>query len=213
MNSGIAVKWRLAGVCLAALAGGGTALCSSIAFTPSTPSVVPGGSFTVDVYGTSVNVIGGYSLFLNSSATGSQIQIASQALNTTDFTYGGPSPTFPQAISSTQKSQDLGAFSTSDLPANTQYLLGTETILVAAGTPAGNYVIGNTADTVFANPSFTQGDYAAVSSFTINVVPEPASLGLVCVGGMLMLRRQRRDILRDITGLDRGTARDAGGPA
>lgn len=170
---------------------------ATISFVPGATNVAPGGSFTVQVYGSSINDIAGYSLYLNSTAGANLFQITSQALNTTLFTYGGPSPSFPEFISTTQTSQDLGAFSLNDLPENTSYLLGTETISVSASTPGGSYQIGNTSQTVFADPSFTQSDFAPASHFTISVVPEPSIVSLLLMSIALTACGRRRISSRD----------------
>jgi hypothetical protein len=161
---------------------------ATIAFNPSMTNVSAGGSFTVDIFGSSVNSIGGFSLFLNSSANGNQIQITSQILNTTDFSYGGPGPSFPESISATQNSQDLGAFSNVPLASNTQYLLGTDTIFINSATPAGLYTISNTAGTVFTDPTFTMSDFASISNFSINVqaVPEPSTWAFLLVASAFL---------------------------
>lgn len=158
------------------------ARAATISFSPSVSSVSPGGSFTVDIYGTSVNSIGGFSLYLNSSSAGGQFQITAYALNTSLFNYGSAPPAFPSPISSTGISQDLGAFSNSSLAANTQYLLGTATITAAPGTVPANYSFGNSAQTVFADPGFAVSDFAPATSFNVAVVPEPSIVGLLAMG-------------------------------
>lgn len=42
----------------------------------------------------------------------------------------------------------------------------------------------------FANPTGTPEDYSATAAFTSSAVPEPASIGLLLVGGLLALRRR-----------------------
>ena len=42
----------------------------------------------------------------------------------------------------------------------------------------------------FANPVGTPEDYTATAAFTSSAVPEPASIGLLLVGGLLALRRR-----------------------
>lgn len=177
-----------------ALSQFGTAPAATITFNPSTSTVLPGGSFTVDVFGSSVNQIGGFSLFLNSSDSGTDIQISNWALNTTLFTYGGPGPTFPEIISSTQNSQDLGAFANSPLAASTPFLLGTASISIGMGITPGSYTIGNTSATVFTDPTFTNSDFASVATFAIDVIPEPGTTWLLLgsLGGLLAAQGVRK---------------------
>ncbi len=182
--------------CIFGLAQMEGAFSATILFVPSASTVAPGGSFTVDIYGTSVNTIGGFSLFLNSNASGNQLQITSQSLNTTSFTYGGPSPSFPESISATAQSQDLGAFSTSSLAANTQFLLGTDTIFINASTPGGIFQIGNTSGTVFDDPTFSTEDFAGVSNFSVTVTPEPSTwallfMGMASVGSFVLFKSRK----------------------
>lgn len=171
-------------LCLGLLFPGKNAGAAAISFTPSVSSIAPGESFTVDIYGASINEIGGFSLYLNAGSSDGAFQITSYTLNSALFDYGGPSPGFPQTISQATSSQDLGAFSHSALAANTPYFLGTATITASIGTPLAAYTFGSTALTVFANPAFTVGDFAPVSSFAVTVVPEPGEAG-VLVAGML----------------------------
>lgn len=155
---------------------------ATITYLPISTTVSAGSSFTVQIFGSSINDISGYSLYLNSSAGAGLLQITGQTLNTSLFTYGGPAPTFPEPISTTQTSQDLGAFSLSDLPTGSSYLLSTATISVGAAASPGNYQIGNTAATVFTDPTFTEADFAPVNTFAITVVPEPEVGGMVILG-------------------------------
>jgi hypothetical protein len=177
-------------------AGLAPASASIITYVPETPvDILPGGTVTFQIHGQSVNNIGGFSLYLNSDAASDDwIKISSASLNATLFTYGGPSPTFPEPISSTTISQDLGAFSNSALAANTSYLLTTVTITIDGSTPEGTYTVGNTTATVFANSTFTTSDFAAVAGFDIHVlaVPEPFTGALLTAGAGLMLAWRRR---------------------
>ncbi|MGH8047246.1 MAG: hypothetical protein ACREKL_08365 [Chthoniobacterales bacterium] len=163
-----------------------------ITYTPLTSfDVPPGATITFQISGRSVNDIGGFSLYLNSSATGAYIQLTAYTLNTALFTYGGPGPTFPETISSTENSQDLGAFSLGSPPlvADTTYLLGIATITIDPLTPVGTYTISNTSTTVFTDPTFTLSDYATVSDFTIHVVavPEPFTGALLLAGCLVVV--------------------------
>jgi hypothetical protein len=168
-----------------------------VTFVPDTPvNIMPGGTVTFHIQGQSVNSIGGFSLYLNSDAPDGRIQITAATLNTALFSYGGPGPAFPESISSTDISQDLGAFSDPALAANTSFLLTTITITIDAATPVGTYTIGNTAATVFTS-NFVDADYAAVASFNINVVPEPCTMALLAAGavGCLAALRGRRRLM------------------
>jgi hypothetical protein len=161
------------------------ALAATISYVPQTSTTIsPGGFVTVNIYGSSINEIGGYSLYLNSSATGNDIQLSSQALNTTLFTYLVP-PSFPITLSSTAPLKDIGGFALSTLPANTTYLLGTVTISFGSVTTPGSYTIGNTAGSLFTT-DFVNSDPAAVASFNISVIPEPSAWGVLMAGSLAL---------------------------
>ncbi|MBI5864061.1 MAG: PEP-CTERM sorting domain-containing protein, partial [Planctomycetes bacterium] len=42
----------------------------------------------------------------------------------------------------------------------------------------------------FANPVGTPENYTATASFTSSAIPEPASIALLAIGGLLALRRR-----------------------
>jgi hypothetical protein len=181
---------RFLALCLLSLAT--PAMAATISYVPQTSTVlIPGGSVTVKIYGSSIDAIAGYSLYLDSSASGSLIQVTSQTLNTSLFTYGGPGPSLPETISDTHTSHDLGAFSNSSLPANTLYLLSTATFTLDLTTPYGAYSIGNTAATVFTS-DFIGSDYATIASFNITVIPEPSMAGAVMTGCLVIAVGWRR---------------------
>jgi hypothetical protein len=170
-----------------ALAAAETAPAGTIAFSPLSATIVPpGGSIHFEIYGLSVNDIGAFSLFLNSSGTGSQFQLSSYALNTDLFQGFTPDPPLPEAISATRQSQDLGSFASDSatLGANTMYLLGTATVTVDSDTPAGTYTLSNSTQTVFTDPSFEMSDDAPASTLqiTVAIVPEASTAALLTVG-------------------------------
>ncbi|MGH8047244.1 MAG: hypothetical protein ACREKL_08355 [Chthoniobacterales bacterium] len=168
------------------------AFAATISYVPQTSTIIsPGGTVTVNIYGTSVDAIAGYSLYLNSSATGNFIQLTSQALNTSLFTYGGPAPSFPITLSTTAPLKDIGAFSISTLAADTPYLLSTATFTFGISTPAGAYSIGNTAGSLF-TADFIGFDPAAINTFNITVIPEPSAWGALAAGGLVVLIGARK---------------------
>ena len=178
-------KMLLLTVCCLAVS---QAPAATLVFTATPTTVTAGSSFTFSIYGTSILAqIGGFELLLNSSntSTGNQINLTSQTLNSSDFTYLVAPPTFPQPLSTTQSTQDLGAF-TQDmfgLPGNVQYLLASETIAVSASLPAGSYTIGSTAASLFTDANGVDTDYITPTSFTFTVVsaPEPSASALLLV--------------------------------
>jgi len=180
-----------------ALAPLGAASAASISFVPLTSTTVaPGGSFSFQIYGSSVNAIGLFSLYLTSSASNSQFQLTSYSINTLLFDDITLNPPLPEDVSSTHTTQDLGSFVTnpSGLASDTLYLLSTATITVGLGTPDGNYSLGNATTTVFTDPTFTFSDFAPESDLAINIssIPEPTTWGLLTAGGLAALIVARR---------------------
>jgi hypothetical protein len=176
--------------------------------TPDAGSYAAGTSFTFDITlavstsGTdSVPDVSGFSVwFETSAANNSYFTITSRTLSTfTDPT----STTFPQAIVAGGNAFDLGGTGSTQ-PTNASYLVMSITIAINASTPAGTYTIVTT--TTDSNPDHSKRSVASDSSFvshpiaattyTITVVPEPATLSLLGLGGLgsfgLTVLRARR---------------------
>ena len=185
---------HLIAACLLGLASIGAAGAASISFVPITSTTVaPGGSFTFEIYGSSVNAIGAFSLYLTSTGTGNQFQLTSYTINTSLF--DDASFSLPQSIP-TVPDVDLGSSVTAPegLLANTLYLLSTATVTVNAATPVGNYFLGNATTTVFTDPTFSLSDFAPESDLQINIaaVPEPSIWGILITAGLTGLILARR---------------------
>ncbi len=180
---------------------------------PSAGSYTPGSTFTFDITlnvqntGTDPvpNVSGLSYWFETSAANNSFFKITNESIAGSPFTDPQtPGITFPQAIVKGGNTNDLGATGTNQ-PSNATYFIATLTLQIAPGTPAGTYTISTTdinsnldhsKDSTVGDSSFTRHDIAA-TTYTITVVPEPATLSLLALSGLgsfglNVLRRRRR---------------------
>ena len=178
---------------------------------PNAGSYAAGASFTFDITlavstsGTdSVPNVSGFSVwFETSAANNSFFTITSRTLSTF-VDPNTPGITLPQAIVAGGNANDLGGTGATQLT-NASYLVMSITIKIDASTPAGTYTIATT--TTNSNPvdhhnrsvanddSFVAHPLAA-TVYTITVVPEPATLSLLGLGGLgsfgLTVLRARR---------------------
>ena len=182
---------------------------------PAAGTYAPGASFTFDITlavansGTDpVPSVTGLSYWFEISAlNNSFFSITARNISGSPFT-DVQSNSFPQSIVKGGNANDLGATTTGGttvLPSNTSYFVATLTLQINPSTPAGTYVISTTdfnsntdhsKTSTVGDGSFVRHDIAA-ASYTITVVPEPATLsllGLSALGsfGMNVLRRRRR---------------------
>lgn len=186
--------------------------------TASSGSYAAGSSFTFDITllvsnsGTDPvpNLTALSYWFETSAVNNSYFTITSRNLSGSQLN-DPQSGSFPQAIVKGGNNNDLGATTFPDqnnnpviLPSNASYFVATLTIQIAPNTPAGTYVISTTninsntdhsKDSTAGDSSSVRHDIAA-TSYTITVVPEPATLSLLGLSGlgslgMTMLRRRR----------------------
>lgn len=156
---------------------------------------MPGDSVVFEVKGETSLIMGGFSLYLESSALDGTTSITAQSLYLGNFSYVLFPPVLPQMISNTTISTGFDAFSNSPLPADVEYLLVTITVTFDINATLGQYTIGNTGSTVFTDSSFSQTDLAPASGFSVTVVPEPSTGMLLLAGtGLLAVGLRRRRI-------------------
>lgn len=182
----------------------------------NTFNVMPGDTFSItfSVTGGPV-VVKGFDLFLESNSAN-----VDNNFSITQRVLGHPgtdadAPTYPDVISTStsdhsgfaQNTHDQGASFSADQNVPTDLL--TLTLLVGNATPGGSYTFMTTSSNTVAEPKATLvfgGPSSAddlnrfdvpVVSFTVNVVPEPATWSLLALGGLgsvglVMLRSRRR---------------------
>jgi hypothetical protein len=179
---------------------------------PSAGTYTPGSTFTFDI---TLNVqnsgndpvpdVSALSYwFETSAANNSFFTITNRNLTASPFNDPQtPSITYPQAIVAGGNANDLGGTGNTQAT-NASYFVATLTLQIAPNTPAGTYTISTTninsnanhsKDSTVGDSSFTRHDIAA-ATYTITVVPEPATLSLLGLSGLgsfgLNVLRRRR---------------------
>jgi len=179
---------------------------------PSGGTYTPGSSFTFDITLTVQNSgtdpvpdVNGLSYwFETSAANNSYFTITNRDLTASPF--NDPQTTgitYPQAIVAGGNANDLGGTGT-DQATGASYFVATLTLQIAPNTPAGTYTISTTTidsnidhskTSTAGDSNFTRHDIAA-ATYTITVVPEPATLSLLALSGLgsfgvNVLRRRR----------------------
>jgi len=181
--------------------------------TASSGSYAPGASFTFDITlavtnsGTdpvpNVNSISYW--FETAAVNNSYFSITGRSMTGSPFS-DPQSNSFPQAIVQGGNTNDLGASTPTNtsVASNNSYFVATLTLQIAPNTPAGTYTISTTTLSSNGGPktstvgdtTFTRHNLPA-ATYTITVVPEPATLSLLGLSGLgslglTYLRRNRR---------------------
>ena len=190
--------------------------------TPNAGSYAAGSSFTFDITLSVANSgtdpvpnVASLSYWFETSAVNNNFfTITNRDVTGSQFSNTISTPNYPEAIVKGGNASDLGAIignPNSPLASNNSYFIAHLTIQIAPNTPAGTYTISttdinsntdhsktSTAGDHVGNPpndTFTRHDIAA-TTYTITVVPEPATLSLLALSGLgsagLNFLRRRR---------------------
>ena len=168
---------------------------------PSSVQIAPGEAFTVTVTLNADQGFTGLSYFLQDptatssdwrfAITGRTLQAGSPLTDPTSSDAAVINPTGGANQLNPRNDVDLG-YGASDISSNVPagtYVLGTLTLTATSPLAVGSYTI-QTANAVLADAAFNEVTLANSAPYTINVVPEPATVGLLALAGLSLLRRR-----------------------
>jgi hypothetical protein len=175
---------------------------ASFTYSPIPASLQPGSTFTININvvftsGGSINNLAGFSGWLWQASPAGPYPFTLVAADLSGSAFNGNAPV-PQVLDPIMRPPGGGSQSgfggTAATPyASGTYRFGTFTFSIAGNAQPGLYTIGSTTSNIpnvggrFSVITDSDGDLLQIadSRFTVNVVPEPGTWALLCIGAVL----------------------------